>query len=117
MTPPTPQKNTANVVKNTACSPTNTTKTYVDDNIALTKPKPGQSLKEALLNTIKKIEYYTNSNMLALDPDKSKVMVMTTKKLKRKLQYTNWTKGNYTSTIVTSPRKPNYRLFELGSPC
>ena len=51
------------------CTPTNG-KTYIDDNLVLTRTKPNQTLQDAVTETIKRIEDYTNANLLALNPQK-----------------------------------------------
>ena len=57
------------------CSRTNA-KTFVDDNFLLTKPKINQTLQESVLEMIQLVEDYMNANLLALNPDKSKIMVI-----------------------------------------
>ena len=65
------------------CSSTNA-KSFVDDNFLLTKPKPGQTLEDSVLETMKKVEDYMNSNLLALNPDKTKIMIISTDFNKKK---------------------------------
>ena len=50
-------------------------KTYVDDNLIHSKPNNKQTLEETFIETMNIIEDYTNANILALNPDKSRVMV------------------------------------------
>ena len=51
--------------------------TFVDDNIVTTKAKYGKSIQQAVLDAISRIQDYTNANLLALNPEKSRVMIMT----------------------------------------
>ena len=64
-------------------------KMYLDDYLLLTKPKPGQTLQDAVLTTMEKVEDYTNSNLLALNPDKSRIMIMSNgKTMKENIEVT-----------------------------
>ena len=64
-------------------------KTFVDDNIIHTKPVNGNSIQQAVLDVIDKLETYTNANKLALNPEKSRVMVLTKdKKIQQDFQVT-----------------------------
>ena len=54
--------------ENIGCDQTNA-KTYVDNKVIITKPKNDQSIQQAVINTISRIEDYTNANRLALNPD------------------------------------------------
>ena len=87
------------------CAPINA-KTYVDDNIVHTRHKEGQTLKEAVINTIKRIQDYTNSNCLALNPDKSKVMLLTNKQT---------LKDNFNIQIGDKTIKHQNKLLILGN--
>ena len=51
-------------------------KSFVDDNILLTRPAKGQSIQDAVAQAISKIEDYTNANLLALNPEKSRIMLL-----------------------------------------
>ena len=61
------------------CTQTNA-KSYVDDNFLHIKTKKKQSLQEAVVDTIRKIEDYTNANQLALNPEKSRIMIISNDK-------------------------------------
>ena len=69
------------------CSRTNA-KYFVDNNFLHSKPKPGQTLVESIHETMQQIEDYTNANMLALNPEKLKIMVISTnQELKKNFQF------------------------------
>ena len=74
--------NTSTPSMSRICSST-TSKTFVDDNIILTKAKHGASIQEAILSVITKLDYYTNANLLSLNPKKLLVMVLTKDKQTR----------------------------------
>ena len=59
----------------TNCSQTNS-KSYVDDNFLQVKPKPEQTLQDSATETIRKVEDYMNANMLSLNPEKSRIIVI-----------------------------------------
>ena len=49
----------------------------MDDNFLVTKVKTNQTLEESVLETMTQVEMYMNANRLALNPDKTKIMIMT----------------------------------------
>ena len=53
-----------------------TAKTFVDDNILHTRSKQGQSIQHEVLESIARLQEYMNSNLLSLNPDKSRIMVL-----------------------------------------
>ena len=73
-------------INNTGCEQTNA-KMYVDDNLIHTRPKDNQTLHQAVTTTFQKIIEYTNSNLLALNPEnqiKSRIMIFSQDKDKKK---------------------------------
>ena len=61
------------------CRPINA-KTYVDDNLILSKPVNNETLEQTVRETMRIVEDYTNANLLALNPEKTRVMVISKKK-------------------------------------
>ena len=57
------------------CLKTNA-KSFVDDNFLVTKVKTNQTLEESVMETMTQVETYMNANRLALNPDKTKIMIM-----------------------------------------
>ena len=68
-----------NPIESAKCPRTNT-KTFVDDNILHVTDNRGRTIQKEVLDTITKLENYTNSNKLALNPEKTKVMIITKNK-------------------------------------
>ena len=87
------------------CNRTNAN-TYVDDNFLHTRPKPNQTLQEAVIDTIRMIEDYTNANKLALNPEKSCIMVISWNKEE---------KDNFSVTISGKELKHQIKLVVLGN--
>ena len=58
------------------CSSTSA-KTFVDDNLIHVKAKHGRTITEAIHDAIGRLEDYTRANLLSLNPEKSKVMIVT----------------------------------------
>ena len=55
-------------------------KTFVDDNIIHTKATQDKTIQQAVMDTITTLEGYMNANLLALNPEKSRVMLLTKNK-------------------------------------
>ena len=60
-----------------------TSTTYIDDNFVLVKPNEGMNLKEAVNDAMTKVNHYMINNKLQLNPDKTKLMVLTRKPAQR----------------------------------
>ena len=67
-----------NPVEYIKCKQTNA-KSFVDDNLLHTRLQPGQTFHQAVTQTLAMIQDYTDANLLALNPEKSKVMLITNK--------------------------------------
>ena len=52
-------------------------KTFVDDAYLLTRPKDDQTMKQAIMDTMDKVENYMKSNRLSLNKDKTQIMLIT----------------------------------------
>ena len=61
------------------CSRTNA-KSFVDDNVLHVTANQDKNIQEGVLESIAKLDTYTNSNLLALNPEKLHVMVITKQK-------------------------------------
>ena len=55
-------------------------KTFVDDNVLHVKQTNNLTIQDAVLRAITKLEEYTNANQLALNPEKSSIMVISSNK-------------------------------------
>ena len=65
----------------------------MDDNIIHIKHNEKQTLQQAFIETLQRIEHYTNSNKLALNPDKSRIMIISKdKEIKQNLSVEIWGK-------------------------
>ena len=63
--------------------------TYIDDNFILVRKQAGLTIQESLDNTIQKVETYMSQNMLALNKEKTQLVVFTKNKdLKNQVQIT-----------------------------
>ena len=91
--------------KYSQCKQTNA-KTYVDGNLMRTIPKPNQSLQEAVLQTLERIETYTNANKLALNPEKSRIMI---------ISKDNVLKNEFQVTIGGKVLRHQKKLMVLGN--
>ena len=87
------------------CTQTNA-KTYVDDNFLLTKPRSNQSIQAAVQETISRIQNYTNANLLALNPSKSRVML---------ISKDNQLKKEFSVNISGKELKHQKQLLVLGN--
>ena len=87
------------------CPRTNA-KTFVDDNILHVIENRGRSIQLEVLDTIAKLESYTNSNKLALNPEKTKVMIISKDKHAQE---------NFQVTIHNKPVKHQPQLTILGN--
>ena len=68
------------------CKGTNA-KSFVDNNLLHVQPNAKQDLSQAIRTTMDTIEDYMNTNLLARNPDKSKIMILSeNKQLKKILQ-------------------------------
>ena len=87
------------------CKETNA-KTFVDDNFLHIQPDGSKTLKEAIQSTMDRIIDYTNANLLSLNPDKSKIMLITNNQD---------LKDNFTLTIGDKDLKHQKSLMVLGN--
>ena len=55
-------------------------KTFVDDNIIHVKASNDKTIQQAVAETISTLEGYMNANLLALNPEKSRVMIVSKNK-------------------------------------
>ena len=60
-----------------ATCPRTNAKSFVDDNILHVKANRGRTIQQEVQDSLGRLEEYTNSNKLALNPEKSKIMVIT----------------------------------------
>ena len=52
-------------------------RTFVDDNILIAKPLENSTIQQAVLKAITRLESYMHANKLALNPEKSRIMIVT----------------------------------------
>ena len=64
------------------CQETNA-KYFVDDNILHVTASKTKNIQEVVMEAISKLETYTNSNLLALNPEKSRVMIVSKSKTEK----------------------------------
>ena len=87
------------------CHRTNA-KTFVDDNFLLTKPRQDQTLHDSVAETMDKVTDYMNANLLIINPDKSKIMVISNNQK---------TKANFEFQIGQKTLKHQNSLKILGN--
>ena len=81
-------------------------KTFIDDAYLKTIKKQGKTLKETVVETMNTIEEYTRANKLALNPDKSKIMLFTKD---------NVYKENFSIDLKGKTKKHSTEMLILGN--